>query len=163
MRAALLIAARDPEREIVKWMREGAPTGFDGSKPMRAEGVFPPVKSASASVEHSRMYAELEGGFDHKTHNNYKSYYDNEKISEEEVERSEAFDYIMTLATWMEVLKRSDVRSCYNVGVNREGQGRWHAEAEVCHGPPQEWSEWEELGSRTHRPTQDDGLYSLPP
>ena len=52
------------------------------------------------------MYAELEGGFDHKTHKNYKSYYENEKISEEEVERLRALDYIMILATWMEVLKR---------------------------------------------------------
>ena len=84
---ALLKAAGNPETEIVRWMREGAPTGFDPDNPIIPQGIFPPVKKLSAAIEQSRTFAEVEGKFQEKAHANYRSYYEHEDLSEKEVDR----------------------------------------------------------------------------
>ena len=89
-------------------MREGAPTGFEPSIPILANGVFPKVDKQSSAVEESRMFAEMATSmeFSPDDHRNYRSYYEYQQLSEEEVDRLEAMRYVIILGTWAEVLAR---------------------------------------------------------
>ena len=57
-------------------------------------------------MEASRTYAEVMCKFDLAHHTNYKSYYEHEALSEDEVGRLIGLDYIEIVLTWTLVLAR---------------------------------------------------------
>ena len=76
------------------------------SNPIVAKGVSPPTSDASAAVDKLHTFAERGEKLDASAHTSDRSYYDNRELSEREVDRLEALDYIMAVVSWIGVLKR---------------------------------------------------------
>ena len=85
-------SAGDPDEEVASWLRTGAPLG--ANLPIRTRGIFPAKedddsKSYKASVA-AQEWAKL---------NNYKSFTDNQKDSDVEMERLVSLGYVKKLTT----------------------------------------------------------------
>ena len=102
---AILTDAKDPETEIVDWMRHGCPTGGKSSH-ITSCGIFPLATAASLAVESSRTSAKLIGNseWDHSKHCNYKSFYVEDGVhAETEVKRIKDRNFIKVFKDWASV------------------------------------------------------------
>ena len=100
----LLREAADPETELPKWMRDGAPAGI--LHQIVPNGVFPLCAEETAAVKDSRACG-ASSTFTPSSHVNYTSFdADGGLHAKTEVERLKAKGFAESFASWEEVQQR---------------------------------------------------------
>ena len=94
--AAYVAKAQDPDHQLAKWLREGAPAGV--AREIEACGVFPRVENtAEANTELHKFYART------GTRQNYKSAEENAHLVTKELKRIQTEGYVNEYGTWDQV------------------------------------------------------------
>ena len=100
----LLWESADPETELPKWMRDGAPAGI--LHQIVPNGVFPLCAEETAAVKDSRALG-ASNTFDPKGHVNYATFdADGGMHAKAEVERLKAKGFVESFASWEDVQQR---------------------------------------------------------
>ena len=94
-------AAKDPETELVGWLRTGAPIGV--ARPIVACGVFPPAKGGSAQPGADDALGILA---DSVMGGNYKSFEEARVHALPELQRTVKAGYAVHIGTWRQVVAK---------------------------------------------------------
>ena len=90
--------ARDPEKFVPSWLRDGAPTGV--VEPIPPSNVFPCVETESFATEELKKYYDIT-----EPRRNYKSTEENATLFEREIVRLNKEGFVDVFPTWKDLLR----------------------------------------------------------